>query len=637
MRALLSGETLPQLLFERAKTSGKVPALREKKLGIWRTLTWSQYADEVKRTAIGLMSLGLGKGDKVALIGDNHQELLFMELAVQALGGWSVALYPDFLPDQIAELLNRSEVKVVLAYDQEQVDKILQIKERVPDLKKVVYADGRGMRNYRDSILMSFAQLQEMGGKMIDKDSQRELEDAIAGGTANDIAMLCLTSGTTGVVPKLAMLSHGNLIFSASKWLEVNPLTEKENYVSILPFAWIGEQIQIAISLIGGIIYNFPEDPETAMSDLREIAPTRIAAPPRMWERIASDIMFKASDSTWLKKKVYEIGISVGREIAEKQIKKQEIPFSLQIARQIFYWLVFRPILDKYGLKRIRYAVTGGGALGSDYFLFFRALGVNLREIYALTESSALGTTHQGDDIKVGTCGKPVPGVEVKISDAGEILIRGKNIFQGYYKDYESTRKTIVEGWLHTGDTGLLDEDGHLVVIDRIGDVMTLADGTKFSPQYIENKLKFSPFIREAVIYGEGMPYLVGILNIDYENVSKWAERQQISFSDYADLSQKPEVYHLLENEVIQVNKTLPERMRIRRFTILHKELDADDLELTRTRKLRRKFVYQRYSEILRALYTDTDSVDAKVQVTYRDGTTAVLQSRLKIRRLEVK
>lgn len=634
---MLSGETLPQLLFERAKTSGKVPALREKKLGIWRTLTWSQYADEVKRTAIGLMSLGLGKGDKVALIGDNHQELLFMELAVQALGGWSVALYPDFLPDQIAELLNRSEVKVVLAYDQEQVDKILQIKERVPDLKKVVYADGRGMRNYRDSILMSFAQLQEMGGKMIDKDSQRELEDAIAGGTANDIAMLCLTSGTTGVVPKLAMLSHGNLIFSASKWLEVNPLTEKENYVSILPFAWIGEQIQIAISLIGGIIYNFPEDPETAMSDLREIAPTRIAAPPRMWERIASDIMFKASDSTWLKKKVYEIGISVGREIAEKQIKKQEIPFSLQIARQIFYWLVFRPILDKYGLKRIRYAVTGGGALGSDYFLFFRALGVNLREIYALTESSALGTTHQGDDIKVGTCGKPVPGVEVKISDAGEILIRGKNIFQGYYKDYESTRKTIVEGWLHTGDTGLLDEDGHLVVIDRIGDVMTLADGTKFSPQYIENKLKFSPFIREAVIYGEGMPYLVGILNIDYENVSKWAERQQISFSDYADLSQKPEVYHLLENEVIQVNKTLPERMRIRRFTILHKELDADDLELTRTRKLRRKFVYQRYSEILRALYTDTDSVDAKVQVTYRDGTTAVLQSRLKIRRLEVK
>lgn len=634
---MLSGETLPQLLFERAKTSGKVPALREKKLGIWRTLTWSQYADEVKRTAIGLMSLGLGKGDKVALIGDNHQELLFMELAVQALGGWSVALYPDFLPDQIAELLNRSEVKVVLAYDQEQVDKILQIKERVPDLKKVVYADGRGMRNYRDSILMSFAQLQEMGGKMIDKDSQRELEDAIAGGTANDIAMLCLTSGTTGVVPKLAMLSHGNLIFSASKWLEVNPLTEKENYVSILPFAWIGEQIQIAISLIGGIIYNFPEDPETAMSDLREIAPTRIAAPPRMWERIASDIMFKASDSTWLKKKVYEIGISVGREIAEKQIKKQEIPFSLQIARQIFYWLVFRPILDKYGLKRIRYAVTGGGALGSDYFLFFRALGVDLREIYALTESSALGTTHQGDDIKVGTCGKPVPGVEVKISDAGEILIRGKNIFQGYYKDYESTRKTIVEGWLHTGDTGLLDEDGHLVVIDRIGDVMTLADGTKFSPQYIENKLKFSPFIREAVIYGEGMPYLVGILNIDYENVSKWAERQQISFSDYADLSQKPEVYHLLENEVIQVNKTLPERMRIRRFTILHKELDADDLELTRTRKLRRKFVYQRYSEILRALYTDTDSVDAKVQVTYRDGTTAVLQSRLKIRRLEVK
>lgn len=635
MRALLRVETIPQLLFEKEKTHGGAPAVREKKLGIWQTLTWSQYAEEVRKTALGLMHLGVGKEDKVAILGDNHKELLFTELATQAIGGWPVPLYPDLLSDQIAELLRRSDTKVILAYDQEQVDKVLQIKDQVPTLRGIVYVDKKGMRYYEDPMLVSFSQLQEIGNKAVEDRELKVLEDAVYNGKADDVALLCLTSGTTGAVPKLAMLTHRNLIFSAQKWIEVAPLGSGEDYVSILPFAWIGEQIQIIISLLGGMTYNFPEEPETAMSDLREIAPTRIGGPPRMWERIASDIMFKASDSTWLKRKIYDIGMLIAHKIVERQLRRESIPFDLQLTRWIFHWLTYRPILDKYGLKRVRFAATGGGALGADYFIFFRALGVNLREVYGMTESAALGAAHQGEDIKVGTCGRPVPGVEVAISEAGEILIKGENVFKGYYKDPDSTIKALSDGWLHTGDVGLLDEDGHLVVIDRLGDLMALADGTKFSPQYIENKLKFSPFVREAVVYGEGRPYLVTILNIDFENVSKWAERQGIAFSDYSDLSQKPEVYELLEGEVRRVNRILPEKMRIRRFTILHKELDADDLELTRTRKLRRKFVYQRYSEILKALYSDEDSVDAKVQVTYRDGTTAILQSRLKIRRIE--
>lgn len=632
---MLKGDTIPQLLFDRVKTHGRAPAVREKKLGIWQTLTWSQYAEEVRKTALGLMHLGVGKEDKVAILGDNHRELLFTELATQAIGGCPVPLYPDFLPDQIAELLRRSDSKVILAYDQEQVDKVLQIKDQVPTLRKIIYVDERGMRHYEDPMLMSFSQLQVIGKKAVEDGESKVLEDIVYSGRADDVALLCLTSGTTGVVPKLAMLTHRNLIFSAQKWIEVAPLSANEDYVSILPFAWIGEQIQIIISIIGGVTYNFPEEPETAMSDLREIAPTRIAGPPRMWERIASDIMFRASDSTWLKRKVYDIGMSIAHDIVEKQLRKEPIPFYLQLMRWIFYWLTYRPILDKYGLKRVRFAATGGGALGADYFIFFRALGVNLREVYGTTESAALGATHQGEDIKVGTCGRPVPGVEIKISETGEILIKGENVFIGYYKDLDSTRRTLADGWLHTGDIGVIDEDGHLVVIDRLGDLMTMADGTKFSPQYIENKLKFSPFIKEAVVYGEGKPHLVAILNIDFENVSKWAERQGISFSDYADLSQKPEVYELLAGEVTRINRILPEKMRVRRFTILHKELDADDLELTRTRKLRRKFVYQRYGEILNALYSDEEGVDARVQVTYRDGTTAILQSRLKIRRIE--
>jgi len=621
-------------LVERALKTPSLVAVRKKKLGIWKSWSWKETLKEVKLLTLGLHSLGLRKDDKLAIIGDNEPELIFLELATQACGGWPLILYPDFLSVQVAELIKRSDSSFVVAGDQEQVDKILEIWERIPQIKKVIYVDPRGMHDYNQHFLLGYDELKKLGEEYLKK-YPSTFDDLIAKGKADDIAILCLTSGTTAELPKLAMLSHKNLIFAASTWIEVEKFQPTDDYFSILPLAWIGEQIEIPLSLLCGRAYNFPEKPETLMRDLREIGPTMLGGAPRMWERIASEIMFKAMDSTWLKRKFYEWALDVGKKVAKLKLEKKKPPFHFQILRYIFHWLVYRSILDKTGLAKIKVAYSGGGALGSDYFLLFRALGVNLKELYALTETTCVGCMHRNNDVKVGTTGTPLPNIEIRISKEGEILVRGENVFVGYYKNPEATAKTIVDGWLRTGDTGFIDEDGHLVVVDRIGDVLTLADGKRFSPQFIENKLKFNPYIREAVVIGKDKPYITAMLNIDYENLSKWAERNGIAFTDYSDLSQKPEVYKLLEDAVKEVNNTLPDYMHIKRFTSLPKELDADDLELTRTRKLRRKYVYEKYSQIIEGLYSDKETVKTSIAVTYRDGRQGILTQELCVRRVE--
>ena len=628
----MQGDTLPKLLIEKCNECGDKVAVRKKDLGVWHTWTWRQLLDEVKYTALGLAALGLSKKDRVVLLSDNEPEIVFSTFAIQVVGGLPLALFPDLLKDQVGGLINLSKSRFVIAGDQEQVDKIIEVKDLLPSVEKVIYIDPKGMRNYRHPYLLSFEKLKSMGKKYENKHPSL-LKDLVESGKCEDVATLCLTSGTGGP-PKLTMLSHKNLIFASSSWVQVDPSAASGEYVSILPFAWIGEQINVCLILLGDFVYDFPEEPETAMIDLREIGPTRIGGPPRMYEKICSDIMFKAGDSTWLKRRFYDWGMKVGRRVAELKLEKKPVPLHYRLLEPIFYWLVYRPILDMVGLKKTEVAYMGGGALGSDYFLFFRALRLNLKELYALTATSCVACMHRDDDVRIGTSGTPVPGVEVKVSDKGEIMVRGENVCSGYYKNPEDTAKALVDGWFYTGDTGLFEE-GHLVIIDRMEDVTSLADGSKFSPVYIENRVKFSPLIKEAVVYGKEHPYVVAILNIDYENVSKWAERKGILYTDYTDLSQKPEVYDFLEDIVADVNNKLPFTMRVRKFTSLPKELDADDFELTRTMKLRRGFVYERYSGILNALYSDRDKVDASISVVYSDGRKSVIRASLQIREVE--
>ncbi len=417
--------------------------------------------------------------------------------------------------------------------------------------------------------------------------------------------------------------------------MQVDPMSDEDEFVSFLPLPWIGEQMMsLACGLQAGFTINFPEEPETVQENIREIGPQTMFSPPRIWENLVSQVQVKIEDTTWFKRKVYDWATPIGYQMADVRFKKQTPSLGLKLKYKIADWIMFLPIKDHLGLRRIKQAYTGGAALGPDVFRFFHALGVNLKQIYGQTEVSGIAVLHRNGDIKFQTVGTPIPETEVKIAESGEILVKSPAVFQGYYKNPEATKTTLIDGWLHSGDAGYFDEDGHLIVIDRAKDVMTLADGTKFSPQFIENKLKFSPYIREAVVFGGDWPFVTAMINIDMGNVGKWAEKNQLAYTTYTDLAQKPEVYALVRKHVTEANVDLPEAARIRRFLLLHKELDADDAELTRTRKVRRRFVAERYKDIIEALYSDSDHLDVETVITYQDGRTAVIKTRLKIEEL---
>ncbi|HUJ24687.1 MAG TPA: AMP-binding protein [Myxococcales bacterium] len=603
-------DTFPKLLLRNAERFGGRAAMREKDLGIWRETSWAAYLDRVRQFSLGLVSLGLERGGKVAIIGDNRPEWIIAELAAQAAGAASVGIYQDSTLTEVGYVIDHCDAQFVVAEDQEQLDKILGMIEQLPKVKGVIYSDPRGLRRYRDPRLMSFAAIEELGRKQPAETFNRSVEQ----GRGEDLAMICYTSGTTGS-PKGAMLSFDNLLTMAMSLHSVDERRATDEFVSFLPLAWIGEQMMsVATALAIGFTVNFPEEPETALHDIREIGPHVLFAPPRIWEGLNSQVQVKIMDTTPLKRFLFERLMSLGGFLAD--------------------WFLYRPLKDRLGLSRLRSATTGGAALGPDVFKFFHTIGVPLKQIYGQTEISGISCIHRNDRIRFHTVGEPIPGTELKIGENGEILSRSPSVFIGYYKNAEATQAAMTEGFLRSGDAGYFEE-GQLVVIDRIKDVLKLADGTTFSPQYIENRLKFSPYVKEAVIVGKDRPYLVALVCIDQGIAGKFAEKAKISYTTYTDLASKPEVYDLIQGEVDKVNQTLPAAARIRKFVLLYKELDADDEELTRTRKVRRVFVEERYKPIIAALYGDQRSIDVDATIKFQDGKTARVKASLAVRSME--
>ena len=629
----MNNDTFPKLLLQKAKEVGDRVALREKEFGIWQTVTWREFADHMRDFALGMHVLGLRRGETVAIIGDNRPEWLYAELAAQSLGAKSVGIYQDSAAQEVKYLVEASDARIIVAEDQEQVDKIIEIWHDLHDIVKVVYYYPKGLRNYQEPYLAHFPDIEKQG-REYNRKNPNFFDEQVGKGKGTDVAILSTTSGTTGR-PKLAMLTHNNLISQGQNLMAVDSFEMTDDFVSFLPLAWVGEQmITVACGIQKGFTINFPESASTVQDNIREIGPHAMFSPPRIWENILSTVQVKMQDSTPLKQRAYEWAMKQGYQMADLRFKKEEAPTGLKWRYQIAKWILFEPLKDQLGLRHLKRAYTGGAALGPDIFRFYHALGVNLKQVYGQSESSGLCVIHHDGDINAQSVGAPLPNTDVKVdADSGEILVRGPSVFAGYYKNPQATQETISDGWLHSGDAGYFNKDGHLIVIDRAKDVMTLHDGTKFSPQFIENKLKFSLYIKEAVVFGGGhFPFVTAMINIDFENVGKWAENHQLSYTTYTDLAQKAEVYELIRKEVERTNADLDQpAARIIRYLLLHKELDADDAELTRTRKVRRGFVAQRYQQIVHALYGSEDSLYINTTITYQDGRTAKISTTLRV------
>ncbi|MYI47297.1 MAG: long-chain fatty acid--CoA ligase, partial [Gemmatimonadetes bacterium] len=565
-------DTLPGLLARRAADHPDQVALREKEFGIWQEITWAGFLGRVRSFSLGLVELGLRNGDRIAIIGDNRPEWVIAELGAQSIGALPLGLYQDSISAELARMLEAADARLIVAEDQEQVDKVLEVRDRVPGLEHIVYYDSRGMYGYEAPGLMAFEEVERLGEAFGDGFPD-EFDRRLSAIRPGDTALLCTTSGTTSV-PKLAMLSHANLLAMAEQLVEVDPMEPGDEFVSFLPLAWIGEQmVGVASAMLAGFTVNFPEETATVRADIREIGPAFMMSPPRIWENMVSDVQVMAEDTTPLKRWLYRWAMREGMKAAEG---RAGLPARLR--HRLADWTVLLPIRDQLGLSRVRRAYTGGAALGPDVFRFFHAIGVNLKQLYGQTEVSGISVVHRDGDIRFHTVGLPFPETEIRISDEGEILCRSPAVFRGYFRNPEATAEALADGWLHSGDAGYFEDDGHLVVIDRLADVMKLPDGTAFSPQFVENKLKFSPYVREAVVFGGGgAPFVTTMIAIDMENAGQWAERHRVPYTTFTDLARREEVYALARDHVATINRDLPAAARIRRFLLLHKELHADD------------------------------------------------------------
>ena len=633
MGAPMAADTFPRLLTGLAATRPNDTAMQEKRYGIWAPMSWSLYAARVRDFAHGLAELGIQRGDIVAVLGDNRPEWLIAELAAQSIGAAVVGIYPTSIGEELLHILTLARVKVVIAEDQEQVDKLIKLIEderagRRPTeyaamppllLETVIFYDPHGLEQYDHDFLRDFTHVEQVGQAW---GSTRAgwLDDQIGQGSAEDIAVICTTSGTTSR-PKLAELSHANLLAMADHLTTIDPIDAKDRYVSFLPFAWIGEQmLAVACGLSRGLTISFPEDSSTQKTDMREIGPDVMFSPPRIWESMLSEVQVRIDEAGWLKRKVFGWGYDIGDKVAGQRVKGRGAGGLTPL-----YWLAdqvaLRPVRDQLGLARNQHAYTGGAPLGPDVFRFFHAIGVNLKQIYGQTEICGIAVVHRDDDIAFNTVGTPIAGTEIKIDDNGEILLRSASVFKGYHRNPAATAEAVdPQGWLHTGDAGYLDDKGHLVVIDRQKDVLTTADGTRFSSAFIENKLKFSPYIEEAVTFSadHGM---TAIITIDPMTTGSWAEHERLSYTTYTDLAAKTEVQDLVAEEVHRANEDLPESIRVERFVLLHKQFDPDDDEITRTRKVRRNVIQDRYGLIIDALNRGDDRIGITTTVTYQDGT----------------
>ena len=635
-------DTLPKALIAGVANYGAGQiAMRQKDRGIWTSTTWRQSYERVRRLALGLMKLGLGRGEKACIIGDNDPQYFWAQLAIQSAGGAAVGIFTDSAPAEIEYIVNHCDAALVFAKDQEQCDKMLEIRSRVPHVRKVIYWDDKGLWSYKDPWLMGFEQALELGAELDAADPER-FDRSLAQGKGEDLAIFCYTSGTTGT-PKGAMISHANLLAGCDLTMGVDPRRLGDEYLSFLPPAWITENVLgLAVHLRTGMIVNFPEAPETVQENIREIAPHALLFSARLWESLVALVQVKMAEASTINRLLYRSFMPVGQRVASLRYEQRRpVPPLWKLLYVLGEFALFRPLRDKLGLIRIRSAYASGAALNPDVIRFFRAIGVSIKQLYGSTEAQT-HTLHIGDDVRFETVGRPVTGMQVKISQEGEILVSGPSVFQGYHKDAQATVRAISadeEGrrWFHTGDAGYLDGDGHLIYLDRLKDMISLASGEKFSPQYIEGRLKFSPYIRDVMtVGGADMPFVTALINIDFDHVGRWAERRGLAYTTFLDLSQKPEVYELIRRDVEQVNRSLAPAARVRRFVLLHKEFDPDEAELTRTRKLRRGLLGERYREMIEAMVDGRPTVPVRAAVKYRDGREGLVQTTVRVEQLEV-
>lgn len=628
-------DTLPKLLKYNYENHGdSMVSMRVKQLGIWQEYTWQDYYEKVKYLSLGLVSLGLKRGDKVSILGDNKPQAYWAELATQAAGGVAVGIFTDCMPNEVKYFIEHSDSKFVVAGDQEQVDKLLQIKDELPLLTKVIYWDPKGVWNYDDPILVSFNKVIELG-KEHDKAHPGTFDVNIQQGNGNDIAVICYTSGTTGL-PKGAMLSHSTLIENETALSSVDSYRDGEQIVSFIPLAWVTDQyLGITGPLYSRLVANFPEKPETVQENIREIGAQILFWGPRNWESVSRLIQAKMIDTTAIKRFLYNLFLPVGYRVADFKMADEKPDSLWRGLYFLAHWLVFRNLKDKVGLAKVRVAITAAAPISPDIIRYFQAIGVNIKQIYGGSEHG-LVTATRDDNIRPETTGPPSPGVDVRLSDDSEILIRGGCMFSGYYKNPVAFAESVKKGWYYTGDFGHIAEDGHLIVMDRMSDLRELSSGRKFSPQYAEIRLRFSPYIKDALTVGGGdKDYVTSIINIDLDNVGRWAEARRIPYTTFTDLSQKPEVLELIRKDIERINRSLPEWARIKKFANLHREFDADEAELTRTRKIKRTFVEERYKELIDALYSGAGEMAVEAPITYRDGRKGTIKTAIKVNSLE--
>ncbi|GKX34808.1 MAG: long-chain-fatty-acid--CoA ligase [Rhizobiaceae bacterium MnEN-MB40S] len=634
--------TFPQYLVLNAERYADRTAMRHKSYGIWQSWSWAELFEEIRAFSLGLRELGLKKGDKVAIVGSNRPRLYWSFCAIQAIGGVPVPVYADSVAEEMVYVLEHAEVVMAICQDQEQVDKVLTMQDKLTSLQRVLYDEVRGMRDYDQEHLFSIDSIQARGGEIFKSSGDADWLEAIDQGEGTELAVMLYTSGTTGR-PKGVMLSFDNLVISALNGNAFDHLDEHEQTIAYLPLAWVGDHIfSYAQAYTAGYCVCCPESPDTVTEDRREIAPTYFFAPPRVFEILLTQIMVRMEDAGKPKKRMFDSFMAHARKVGEPILNGEPVG----LADRIKYWigeiLVYGPLKNRMGFSRLKVGYTAGEAIGPEIFRFYRALGLNLKQLYGQTEASVYITAQPDGEIRADTVGRPSPDVEIRIDDAsGEVLYRSPGVFLGYYKNDEATRTTKTEeGWVHTGDAGFFDQEGHLKIIDRAKDVGKLANGNLFAPKYIENKLKFFPNIKEAVAFGDGRPYCTVFLNIDLTSVASWAERNNISYGSYQELAAHPEVYRMMEEHVDQVNRELAaEEMmagsQIHRFLVLHKELDADDGELTRTQKVRRSFISERYEPLIEALYDGSTSKHVETEVVFEDGRKGKIAATVEIREMK--